>query len=358
MDFEYPSLLFLLLFVPLLFILFRVALQRNRAMREEFGNWALLKTLLPDYDPKKNPLKFGLLLGAYVLLVIAVANPRMGSITKKAKRSGVDVYIALDISKSMWAKDVTPKSFDRLEKARLFSLKLMEELKGNRLGLIFFAGEAFVQMPLTLDYSAAILFLNDGLGDFEITQGTVFDEVIKLASKSGHITAADDDVKIKKKALVIISDGEDHDKQGTAAAKEARKMGLTTFCVAVGSAEGATVPQTRNVDASAHSDKNGQAVRSMADKNWLKKIAGAGAGKFFDIENANAAIRNLSKEISKLEKEEFDVQNFNEYESYYQFFVFIALGLLIAEFLISYRKSEKKVGEQKDKTAIIAEEKM
>lgn len=340
MDFEYPVMLYLLLLLPLFVLLFREAGRRNNILRAQFAKWAVLQQLIPDLAPKRNRLKFGLILGAYTMLVIALANPRSGSITRKVKREGVDVYIALDISKSMWAKDPNLNGIDRLEKARLFALNLIEELKGNRTGLIFFAGEAFLQMPLTLDNSAPMLFLNEGLGDFEITQGTVFEEVINLAAKTGR-KPDDQDQGIKQKALVILSDGEDHDKSGTKAAKAAKKLGVTTFCIGVGSEKGIMVPALRNSENEYLKDKNGENILSSADKKWLKEIATAGSGKFFDIENGDAIIASLKKELDRLEKEEFDTQIFDEYESYYQFFVFIALGLLIAEFVISYRKEPK-----------------
>lgn len=339
MDFQYPNMLYLLLLVPLLLFLFRVAVRRNNAMREQFAKWAVLQQLLPDFAPKRNALKFGLLLGAYVLLVIAFANPRIGSVTRKVKREGVDIYIALDISRSMWAKDVKPNGIDRLEKARLFALKMIDELKGNRIGLIFFAGEAFLQMPLTLDNNAPLLFLNEGLGDFEIMQGTAFEEVLGLAAKTGK-DPKDEDQRNKQRALIILSDGEDHDKKGTNAAKAAKKNGVTTFCIAVGSEKGAIVPETRN-ELSEAKDKNGKTVISSSDKKWLKDIAQAGSGKFFDIENGNAIIGQLKKEFNRMQKEEFETNMFDEYESFFQLFVFIALGLLIAEFMISYRKEPK-----------------
>jgi Ca-activated chloride channel family protein len=336
MDFEYPFMLYLLLFVPVLLFLFWIALRHNKAMRERFGDWAVLQRLVPDFAPKRSPLKFGLVLAAYILLVIAIANPRMGSRTRKVKREGVDIYIALDISRSMWVKDVTPKGMDRLEKARLFSMKLIDELRGNRIGLIFFAGEAFVQMPLTFDYASAQLFLNEGLGDFEITQGTAIGELLELAVKSGQ--SPENEEKRKQKALIILSDGEDHEKKGQAAAREAKNNGVTTFCIGVGASEGSPIPLTREEQTGYHADKSGKTVQSAADKVWLKQVASAGAGKFFDIEDGNAIIGKLRSELNKLEKEEFDSQNFDEYETYYQWFVFLALALLAAEFVITYRK--------------------
>ena len=349
MDFQYPNMLYLLLLLPLLIILFRLAEKRNNAMREQFAKWAVLQQLLPDFAPKRNALKFKLILAAYVLLVIAFANPRIGSITAKAKREGVDVYIALDISRSMWAQDITPKGIDRLEKARLFSLKLIEQLKGNRIGLIFFAGEAFLQMPLSLDNNAPLLFLNEGLGDFEITQGTVFEEVISLAVKTGK-NPSQEDGDIKQRALIILSDGEDHDKKGTKAAKEAKKFGVTTFCIGIGSENKSMVPVARNELSTPSKDKNGDIIYSKSDKNWLKNIAAAGTGKFFDIEEGNEIFRNLKKELNRIEKEEFDTKNFDEYQSFYQLFVLLALGLLLADFIISFRK--EPLAEEDKKTEI------
>lgn len=336
MDLEYPYMLLLLLLVPLLVFLFREAVRRNNAMREQFAKWAVLQQLLPDFEPKRNHLKFWLTLGAFVLLVIAFANPRIGSVTRKVKRDGVDLYIALDVSRSMWAKDVKPNGIDRLEKARLFALKMVEEFKGNRIGLIFFAGEAFLQMPLTLDNNAPLLFLNEGLGDFEIMQGTAFEEVLGLAAKAGK-DPNEEDQRVKQRALFILSDGEDHDKKGSKAAKLARNSGVTTYCIAFGSENGAIVPEIRN-ELSEAKDKNGETVISKTDKKWLKNIAQAGSGKFFDIENDNAILGQLKKELKRLEKEKYDTKIFDEYESYFQVFVLLALALLLTEFLISYRK--------------------
>lgn len=336
MDFEYPYMLLSLLIVPLLVFLFRLAVKRNNAMREQFAKWAVLQQLLPNFAPQRNPLKFWLTLGAFVLLVIAFANPRIGSVTRKVKREGVDVYIALDVSRSMWAKDVKPNGIDRLEKARLFALKMVEEFKGNRIGLIFFAGEAFLQMPLTLDNNAPLLFLNEGLGDFEIMQGTAFEEVLGLAAKAGK-DPNDEEQLIKQCALFILSDGEDHDKKGSKAAKIAKQSGVTTYCIAFGSERGAIVPKNRN-ELSETKDKNGETVISKTDKKWLKDIAEAGSGKFFDTEKDNVNLSQLRKELKRVEKEKYDTKIFDEYESYFQVFVFLALALLLAEFLISYRK--------------------
>lgn len=336
MELEYPFMLILLVFVPVLIILFWLAKRYNQEMRQRFGDWAVFQQLIPNFAPKRSPLKFGLVLGAYILLVIALANPRMGSRTRKIKREGVDVYIALDISKSMWAKDVTPRNIDRLEKARLFSLKLIEELRGERVGLIFFAGEAFMKMPLTLDYSAPLLFLNDDIEHDELMPGTALNEVIELAAKS--IANKEDETKKRQVALVILTDGEDHDQKGVDAARAAKVNGVRTYTIAVGSQQGANIPLTREDKPGFHSDKNGQVVSSAVNKVWLKEVADAGAGRFFDIEDGNSIITSLHNSLSKLDKEEFNDQQFDEYESYYQYFVFLALLLLGAEFIISYRK--------------------
>jgi Ca-activated chloride channel family protein len=339
MDFQYPFMLWLLLFVPLLGFLFWLAYQHNQNMRAQFGDWVVFQRLIPDYVEGRSPWKFGLAILAYILLVFAVANPRMGSRIGKIKREGVDVYIAMDISRSMWAKDVVPNGIDRLEKARMFSLNLIDELRGERIGLIFFAGEAFLQMPLTTDYSAAELFLHDGMGDYEIVQGTAIDEVLELAKKSGQQQSEEEvPTKTRQKAVILISDGEEHDQKGVEAAKDARQYGVRTFTVAVGSSKGSPIPLNRDGQAGYHTDKSDQVVKTAVNKVWLKEIAEAGGGSFFEVEKANAA-RQIHKTLGKMEKGEFDEQKFDQYETYYQYLVFIALLLLIAEFMISYRKS-------------------
>jgi Ca-activated chloride channel family protein len=365
MDFQYPFMLLLLLFVPVLIYLFRLAQKNNQEMRDHFGDWLVLQRLIPDFDPKKNPLKFRLLLSAFILLVIALANPRIGIKNQKIKSEGVDIYLALDISKSMWVKDITPVEMDRLDKARLLALKLVEELKGNKIGLIFFAGEAFLQMPLTLDFAAAGLFLNEGLGDFEIVQGTDISEVVNLALKTRTI-GLEDGAKPKQAALVILSDGEDHDKKGLNAVQGAIKNGLYTFCIGVGG-NGGTIPamregskknnandpynytyEERNTEKEEevtefHKDKSGKIVISKSDKEWLKQMATAGNGRFFDVDEGAANIaQRLKKNLNKLEKSYYNDNNFDEYQSYYQWFVFFALILLGTEYLISYRKNTKE----------------
>ncbi len=355
--------LLLLLFVPVLIILFRLAQKHNREMRDRFGDWIVLQRLIPDFDPGKNPLKFRLLLSAFILLVIAMANPRIGIKSQKVKSEGVDIYIALDISRSMWVKDITPVELDRLDKARLLALKLVEELKGNKLGIIFFAGEAFLQMPLTLDFAAAGLFLNEGLGDFEIVQGTDISEVVNLAQKTRTISSEIGE-KPKQLALLILSDGEDHDKKGLKAVRDAVRNGLYTFCVGVGG-DGGPIPgeregsnRTNNDDNSNyryyelepkekksefHKDKSGNTVNSKSDKDWLKQLAAAGNGYFYDVEEGASNIaKKLKKNLNKLEKSYYNENNFDEYQTYYQWFVFAALILLSAEYLISYRKKRKE----------------
>ncbi len=338
MEFEYPLMLLLLLFVPVLGLLFWLAMRQNQEMRSRFGDWAVFKQLIPDYAPGRNLLKFSLVIAAYSLLVIAVANPRIGSRTQKIKRQGIDVYIALDISKSMWAQDVTPKGIDRLEKARLLALKLVDELRGERIGLIFFAGEAFMKMPLTLDYSATQLFLNDEIDHEELMPGSAINEVLGLVVKSG----ATQETQRKQRALIIISDGEEHDQKGVEAARESRNNGVTTFTIAVGSEQGANIPLARDGSPGFHTDKSGQVVKTAVNKVWLKQVAEAGGGKFFDIEEGNVIIGRLRQALNTIEKEEFNEQKFDEYDTYYQYFVFLALGLLAAELLISYRKKQEK----------------
>lgn len=338
MDFEYPFMLWLLLFVPLLGFLFWLAYQHNQNMRAQFGDWSVFQRLIPDYVPGRSPWKFGLAITAYILLVFAMANPRMGSRTRTIKREGVDVFLAVDISRSMWAKDVIPNGIDRLDKARMFALKLIDELRGERVGLIFFAGEAFLQMPLTTDYSAAELFLHDGMGDYNIVQGTAIDEVIELVKKTGQDQKEESEgTKLRQKALIIISDGEDHDQKGVEAAKEARQYGLHCFSVAVGSTKGSPIPLSRDGQAGYHADKNNEIVKTAVNKVWLKQIAEAGGGAFFEVEKA-AITKRIHKALGKIEKGEFDEQKFDEYDTYYQYLVFVALLLLIAEFVISYRK--------------------
>lgn len=332
-HFEQSNYFYLLLCIPILIALFIAVTIHNNKLRQQFGALIGLERLAPNISRLKRPLKFVIILFAFTFLVISMANPRMGNKTQSVKREGVDIYIALDVSRSMWAEDLKP---NRMERARQFTQKLIKAVRGDRVGLILFAGHPYLQMPLTTDYAAAQLFTQTASPKLDITQGTAIESAIDLVVELG----AKEENK-KQRALVVITDGENHEVDAVEAAQTAKEAGVTTFIIGVGTETGAPIPIQNSGRSQFQVDKAGQIVQSKMNTNLIKKIAASGGGNFYKAtDNVDGVIARLNNKMSKLEKTEFEQQEFDVYETYFQIFVAIALLLLIIEFFISYQKSK------------------
>ena len=293
------------------------------------GDTPLLEALMPDTSKYRPGVKFGLILLALALLFIGWANPQWGSKKEEVKRKSVDVMIALDISTSMYAEDIPP---NRLERAKRFAESLVDALKGERIGLILFAGSAYLQMPVTTDYAAAKLFVRSANPDLAGSQGTVIGEAIGLARRS----LADDEGS--HKAMIIITDGEDHDGEAINQAAAARDDGIFLFTVGVGTPEGSFIPISIRGREDYKRDQSGQPVRSQLNEEMLDEIARKGDGAYFHIADGDAVAKALKGRIEQMEKRELEVRSFTDYNSYFQYFIGAGLLLLIIEFLISYRR--------------------
>jgi Ca-activated chloride channel family protein len=331
-HFEQAGYLYLFFAVPILVSLFVWLTFQNKKLRKQFGALIGLERLAPELSTTKRPLKFGLILVAFCFLVVALANPRMGNKTEKIKRSGVDVYVALDISKSMWAEDIMP---NRMIRAKQFTEKFIDAVRGDRVGLILFAGNPYLQIPLTTDYSAAQLFVQMADPKLDITQGTAIEKAIDMVVELGNKRS-----EKKQQALVIVTDGENHEQGAIEAAKAASAKGVTTYIVGIGTEQGAPIPLKLRNGRQFQLDKSGQVVQSKMNAGLLRDIASASGGRFYNIKNGDGIIDRLKSNFSKLEQSEFEEQQFDVYESYYYYFAAIALFLLIAEFLIGYRKNK------------------
>jgi Ca-activated chloride channel family protein len=332
LHFEQPQYFYLLLLIPVLIGLFVAVTLHNNKLREHFGALLGLERLAPNISKLKRPLKFTILMVSFAFLIVAMANPRMGNKSQTVKREGVDIFIALDVSRSMWAQDIKP---NRMERARQFSQKLITAVRGDRIGLILFAGHPYLQMPLTVDYAAAQLFVRSASPKLDITQGTAIETAIDLVVELGN-----KDEKKKQRAIVIVTDGENHELDAVEVAKAAKTAGVTTFLVGIGTEGGAPIPIPGNGRSQFQLDKSGQVVQSKMNSALLYDIGNAGGGKFYKVEEgSDAVINSLVRKISKLEKAEFEQQDFDVFETYFQYFVGIALVLLILEFFTSYRKS-------------------
>ncbi len=327
--FEHIQHIYALGILPVIILVFIWAVSRRKRLLDKFGDNHLVRQLMPQASKYKPTIKFIFLLLAMSFLCIAWANPQWGMKKEKVQRKSSDVFIALDLSKSMLAQDLPPS---RLDRAKKFVKKLIDELEGERVGLIIFAGNAYLQMPLTTDYASTSMFIATANTEMLPTQGTAIGDAIKMATQSYE------ENNDYHKALIIITDGETHDEAAIEHAKTAADIGLLIFTVGVGTNAGAPIP-TSFRGSKYKTDKRGNTVISKLNENMLSNLAAAGNGKYYNIENGEKVIEALRNYIDTLEKQEFEQRSFSEYESFFQYFLAIAMFFLLIEFLLSYQKS-------------------
>lgn len=330
--FAHPEYLNALYIIPVLIFLFWYLDRNRKRLLEKFADKKLHRILLPDFSSFKNWFKFFLILLALVLLIFAAANPQVGTRVQEVKQTGIDVFIALDVSRSMLAEDIKP---DRLDKAKYQISSLINKLRGDRIGLIIFAGEAYVQFPLTTDYSAANLFLSAVDVNSVPQQGTAIASAIDLAVKSFDYKTS------TQKVIVIITDGEDHEGDIMQAVQGAKDKGIKIYTIGLGSATGVPIPvynaQGQQVDYKK--DENGNIVLTKLDENILKQIASAGDGKYFPGSTYEDYLDRIYGDLSSLEKSEFGVRKVTDYEDRFYYFLAPAIILLLIEFFVTERRS-------------------
>ncbi|MEL6924717.1 MAG: VWA domain-containing protein [Bacteroidota bacterium] len=329
--FEHTEHLYALALIPILLGIYFFTRYLRKRKLSEFGNLELVEQLMPQASRYKHLIKYVLLMLGLAALIVAWANPQYGVRKEKVKRKSVDVFIALDISASMMAEDVRPSRMDR---ARRFAQNLVNELRGERMGTIIFAGNAYLQMPLTTDYAAAQLFVKSANPKMAASQGTAISDAIDLAERSFE------EENKQHKVLVIISDGENHDQEALDRAKTAAENGLLIFTVGVGTAEGGFIPTRVAGRPDYKRDNSGNPVRSQLNEEMLQQLADAGNGAYFRLSESDKIEPALRERIDKVEKRELEQRSFNEYESYFQYFIGLALIFILLEFVISYRKSK------------------
>jgi Ca-activated chloride channel family protein len=322
-----------LLLIPLLIGFFIWAYQRKQAALARFASLDLIKKLTPDAGLGRQILKWILFLSFFFFLVCALVRPRFGVKMEMMERKGVDVMVALDISKSMLAEDITP---NRIERAKHEISKFIDLLKGDRIGLIVFAGESFVQCPLTLDYGAAKMFLDVVTTEWIQLQGTALADAIRQSAKAFK-------TKDKKhKVLVLISDGEDHEGKAIEAVKDALKEGVRIYTVGIGSESGVPIPlKKRSGNIIYKKDKKGDLVMTRLNSIILEKIALEADGKYFHA-GTNLDLTLIYSEIAKMEKKDLGMNKLAVYEERYQIFLLLAMFFLMLEFMIPERVKRKK----------------
>ncbi len=331
--FQHIDHLYFLALLPVLAILFAGMLVWRKNKLRKLGEQRLVSAQLLGFIPGRPMLRFMMVLVAFALLVIGWANLQKASGPEEIQRKGVDVIVALDVSKSMLAKDIQP---DRLSRARQLVMSMMDKLKNDRVGLVVFAGRAYLQVPLTIDYSAMKMMLQNVKPDLVPTQGTVISEAIELAQQSFSQNEK------KYKTLLIISDGEDHDERAESEARAAASAGIIIHTIGIGSPEGTTLfdPETNAVKL----DEQGNPVVSRLNEQELKEIAAAGNGTYSLLRNADAVAGKLVNEIDGMEQKSLGAVVYSSYSSYFQYFLGIALALLVAEWMLpgSKLKTKKK----------------
>lgn len=269
---------------------------------------------------------------ASVFLIIGLADPQVGSKLVKAERKGIDIVLALDVSNSMLAEDIQPS---RLERAKQSISKLIDELRSDRIGMIVFAGKAYTQLPITTDYVAAKLFLSTVTTDAVPVQGTAIGDAIELAMKSFE------ENNMHSKAIIIITDGENHEGDALTKAKEAADKGIHIYTIGMGLPEGAPIPVFQGQNKIGYKkDRQGNTIVTKLNETMLQQIASAGQGVYVRANNVSAGLSKIFDEINKLNKTEIDSTMFSDYEDRFQYFLVVSLIFLILELMVIERKSK------------------
>ncbi len=326
--FEDPAYLYLLVLVPIL-ALIRFYSYRNQKKRlRKFGDPNLLKELMPDVSRWRPSVKFWLLEAALTLMIVMLARPQMGTRISHEKRTGIETIIAMDISNSMLAEDVVPS---RLERSKMMVENLVDNFTNDKIGLIVFAGDAFVQLPITSDYVSAKMFLSSIDPSMIQTQGTDIATAISMAT---HSFTPEENIG---KAIIIITDGEDHEGGATEAAEEAKKLGMRVYVLGVGSVKGSPIPVPGTGDYMR--DNTGEVVMSALNEQMCREVAQAGGGAYIHVENNSSAQRQLDEELDKLEKRETESTIYSDYDEQFQAVGILALLLLLIEICVFDRKN-------------------
>jgi Ca-activated chloride channel homolog len=298
---------------------------------EVFGNPDLLKSLMPEVSVIRPQVKFYLLLLAYILIVFGLARPQFGSKMETSQRKGVEAILAIDISNSMMAQDVDP---NRLERTKMILSKLVDQMADDKLGIIVFAGDAFVQLPITSDNVSAKMFLSSITPGLIQRQGTAIGSAIDLGIRS----FGDQQSEVGR-TIIVITDGENHEDDAIEAAKLAQEKGIVVHVVGVGKPDGSPIPEAGTM--SFKKDKDGNVIVSKLDEAMCQKIAAAGKGIYVRADNSNMALKVLSKEINNMQQGNLEIKTYSQYDEKFFVFAWIALLILIIEAFILVRQNKK-----------------
>ena len=327
-----PKYFWLLLLVPLIPLVYGVVRALRRRRVRAFGDEQLVRALMPSWSGPKGWIRIILFTLAFFCFVIGIARPQMGAKLKEHEAKGAEIMICLDVSNSMLAEDYSPS---RLDRAKLAISRVVDKLQGDRIGLIIFAGTSFVQLPITTDYVSAKMFLgNIDTGSVPV-QGTAIGDAILTAAKSFSAQSE------KSRAIIVITDGENHEDDAVDAAKQAAELGIKIYTVGVGSLRGQPIPK----DGELMKDSEGNIVVSRLDEATLKKIADVGGGAYVHAGNEEFGLNPIVDDIKKMEAEKYNSIVFEEYDEQFMYFFAAAFLLLVTEMLIGERKHKRRLFE-------------
>ncbi|MCQ2119394.1 MAG: VWA domain-containing protein [Bacteroidales bacterium] len=332
--FAQPIFLFLLLVIPFFFLAVAVRMKVRRSRMKKLGDEDLVRDLMPSWSKSKVWVRTTLYSLAFFFFAIGLARPQIGAKLKEQQMKGAEIMIVLDVSNSMLAEDYSP---NRLERAKLAISRLSDKLQGDRIGLVIFAGTSFVQLPVTTDYVSAKMFLNSISTTSIPVQGTAIGEAIGTALKSFSAQSE------HSRAIIVITDGENHEDDAVAAAAMAAEAGVKVYTIGVGSPDGQPVP----LNGELLKDKDGSIVVSRLDEDTLMEIARAGNGAYVHAGNDEFGLSPIINDIQTLEDEQFSSVVFEEYDEQYMYFLAIALALFVIETLVGERRSKRRLFDEK-----------
>lgn len=327
-NFASAQYLFLLLLIPVFFILYAVMLRLRRRRIKNFGDPLLVSQIMPSYSKGKGWVRVTLFAIAFFFFAIGLSRPQIGAKLKEHQTRGAEIMIALDVSNSMLAEDYSP---NRLERAKLAISKLVDRLRDDRIGLIVFAGSSYVQLPITTDYVSAKMFLSTITTESVPIQGTAIGDAINTCAKSFSAQSE------KSRAIVVITDGENHEDDPVEAARLAASVGIKVYTIGVGSPEGQPIP----VNGELLKDRNGDIVVTRLDEQVLSDVAEAGGGKYVRAGNSEFGLTPIVDDIRQMEDEQLNSVVFEEFDEQYMYFFAIALFFFVVEMLVGERRSRK-----------------
>ena len=330
--FANPEYFWLLLLVPLIPLVYGIVRALRRRRIRAFGDEQLVRQLMPSWSGSKGWIRIILFTLAFFCFVIGISRPQMGAKLKEHEAKGAEIMICLDVSNSMLAEDYSPS---RLDRAKLAISRVVDKLQGDRIGLIIFAGTSFVQLPITTDYVSAKMFLGSIDTGSVPVQGTAIGDAILTAAKSFSAQSE------KSRAIIVITDGENHEDDAVDAAKQAAELGIKVYTVGVGSLRGQPIPK----DGELMKDSEGNIVVTRLDEATLRKIADVGGGAYVHAGNEEFGLSPIVDDIKKMEAEKYNSIVFEEYDEQFMYFFGAALLLLVIEMLIGDRKHKRRLFE-------------